>query len=98
MPADARTPEYQAAVGISWVVQNRGVQVIDEIARRSETLTYPQAAVWELILRGRDPAGAACMTQWIAGIAVEEAQALVARCIGEWTEAGWIQRTDIGNG
>lgn len=91
MTAGARERAYRAAAGVSWVVQDRGVEVLDEAARRSQRLGYPEAAVWELLLRGHDVPAAAEMLRWVLDVPPEEARELVERCLGEWTRAGWLE-------
>jgi hypothetical protein len=81
---------YRTSPGITWVVQDRGVLVIDELARSSKTLSYPEAAVWELLFRDHCLSTAVAMLGWILGIAEEEAQEHTRRCIHEWLETGWI--------
>jgi hypothetical protein len=82
---------YGASVGMSWVVQAHGVRVSDELARRSETLDYPEAAIWELLLRGHSVREAGAALQWILEVPADQAQGLVARCVREWTGAGWLE-------
>jgi hypothetical protein len=81
---------YRSSPGISWIVQDHGVQVIDELARRSQILLYPEAVIWELLLRGHTLQNATAMLGWILGITVAEAHKHIERCAHEWLGAGWI--------
>jgi len=90
MDLAAQDTNYRASAGISWVVQETGVQVIDEVARRSETLAYPAAAAWELILRGHTPHRAASLLGCILGVEAEAAQTQIERLLRDWVACGWI--------
>jgi hypothetical protein len=83
---------------LSWVVEGRGVRVLDEVARHAETLDYPAAALWELLLRGHDSGEAAAMLSWISGVPVEQARDEVAGCVRRWRVAGWLQAATPGTG
>jgi len=83
-------PACCAAPGIRWLVEEYGVLVIDELARRSEALSYPEAAVWELLLRGHSLPETVRMFSHIAGVTDEQAQTSVERCIDRWRQAGWL--------
>jgi hypothetical protein len=82
---------YRAGPGISWVVQEHGVSVLDEIARTATLLDGAEAAVWELLLRGHDCHRAAAMLQVIAGSPAKDAAAIVERCLQQWQTKGWVQ-------
>ena len=88
---DAQAPLYRPAAGVSWVVQDEGVRLIDELSRQVETLAHPAAAAWELLARGHDAARAAEMFGWIAGLPAGQAAAEVRRYIRQWTDAGWLE-------
>jgi hypothetical protein len=81
---------YRSSPGISWIVQVHGVQVIDELARRSQILLYPEAVIWELLLRGHTLQNSADMLRWILGTTVAEAHKHIERCAHEWLGTGWI--------
>jgi hypothetical protein len=83
---------YQAAPGMSWVVQTRGIRVIDEAARHSKMLDYPEALVWEELARGRDGKSAAGTVCRVTNLDEVEAEALVRQLLCEWMEAGWIEK------
>jgi hypothetical protein len=83
-------PAYCVAPGIRWIVEERGVRIIDELARRSEALGYPEAAVWELLLRGHSLPETVRMVRHIAGVTGAQAQMSVERCIDRWCKAGWL--------
>jgi len=83
-------PGYRAAPGIRWLVEEHGVLVIDELARRSEVLSYPEAAAWELLQRGHSLPETVRMFRHIAGVTDQQAQTSVEQCIDRWRQAGWL--------
>jgi len=83
-------PAYRAAPGVRWVVEGQGVVVIDELARRSEELSYPEAAVWELLLSGHTVPETISMVKHIAGFTDGSARTCVTQCIDLWCKAGWL--------
>jgi len=96
MAGEIQATRYRPCAGVSWLVQGAGVLVIDEMARRSLMLAYPEAAVWELLLRGHDARHAGAMLRWIVGDSEQEAHSHVGRCVQEWSKAGLITATESG--
>lgn len=90
MADEIQATRYRPCAGVSWLVQGAGVLVIDEVARRSLMLAYPEAAVWELLLRGHDARQAGAMLRWIVGDSEQEAHSHVERYVQEWSKAGLI--------
>jgi len=95
---DAARLSCSACPGISWVVEEYGVRVIDEIARQSETLEGAEAVVWELLLAGHEWPEVAGVLQCAIGVPLEQAEDLITDCLRVWVEAGWLQRADAGRG
>lgn len=92
--AEGQDVRYVLAPGCSWVADARGILVLDELARDACALGYPEAAIWELLLRGHSSEEAARLLQWIADLSPEEAQDLVSTRALQWVEAGWLQVAD----
>lgn len=87
MHTHAENMTYRVAPGLSWVVENGGVQIVDEVARQSERVGYPEAVVWELLVRGHNERQAGDRLRWILGVGADEAHAMVRRCRDGWTVA-----------
>ena len=83
-----------AAIGVRWVVEARGIRVIDELARCTQVLQYPEAGVWELLMRGHSLQQTSSMISHIAALSSEQADALVEQCVGAWRKAGWLAECD----
>lgn len=98
MGDEMRNPFCRASAGVSWVVQDRGVLVIDELARRSVLLTAPESAAWELLLRGHTVRRVGTMLRWVMGVSEKEARARMEQCLHAWTAAGWITASDANKG
>ena len=76
MSAERReAKKYRTASGVSWIAQDDGILIVDEVARRSETLDYPEAAVWDMACRGHDLASIETALRWIMGDAGEDSGA-----------------------
>ena len=78
------------AEGMAWFVEEDGVLVIDELSRCSRRLSYPEAAVWDLLVRGHGTRRAASLLRDGFAFTEPEAEALVANCLREWSVAGWL--------
>jgi len=82
------------AEGVTWLVEEHGILVIDELSRRSQLLQYPEAAVWDLLVRGHGTRRAATLLRWILAIPEPTAETLIKNCLQEWSDAGWLCESD----
>ena len=76
----------QTTPGMLWTVEPEGVAVGDSLRHEWVRLAYPEAAVWDLLARGRTKAETATLVRWIAALAPAEAEALVEQCLKCWQE------------
>ena len=81
----------RAAHGVRWVVGRVSLTVLDA-AGTSTRLSYPEAAIWDLISRGRTPAEAAARLVSIASVETHAAEDAVRRAIEDWLASGLIVR------
>lgn len=91
MPDPNQATIYHLSPGVTWIVRDPGVLVIDELARCAETLSYPEAAVWELLCRGHRWDKVISLLTAVLGVAEEEARARAERCLHEWQTKGWMR-------
>ena len=89
---------FRAAQGVSWVAQGNGVRVLDEVSRRSEVLSYPEAAVWDMACRGRDGAYISANLRWIVGDERRVSEDEVHACLSRWLQAGLLAPGDAAGG
>ncbi|MDR1728322.1 MAG: hypothetical protein LBT74_10445 [Acidobacteriota bacterium] len=82
---------YRAARGVAWAARGDGILVIDEVARRSETLAYPDAAVWDLACRGRSCAAVEDSLRLIVGGDGGADGYSVRERLERWVEEGWLE-------
>ncbi len=82
---------YQIASGIRWLVEARGVKIIDEYSRRSVALDYPRSAIWELLMRGHSETKSVSMAARIAVWSEMQAAREVRHALDEWMAEGWIE-------
>jgi hypothetical protein len=86
------------AAGVAWAVDAQGVRVTRAGAVVA-TLTYPEAAVWDFVVRGINDARTRVMVRHIGGFATEtEAAALVEICVERWRRDGLIADASGGHG
>ena len=82
---------FQCAPDIVWV-SARGVIRIEAVDRRlSLTIGYPQAALWDFVIRGVSEVRTIGMMRHIGGFADESVTfEFVARSVREWQQQGLI--------
>jgi hypothetical protein len=83
------------AEGMIWFVEEHGVLVIDELSRCSRLLSYPEAAVWDLLVRGFSARRAAMLLHGVFALSESAAEVLVTNCLREWSDAGWLNVSDL---
>ena len=76
---------------VAWVVEPYGLALIHLADGHRLELSYPEAAVWELVTRGRSVEAILSMLELIAGIGPSEAQTLVDSCLAQWIADGWLE-------
>jgi hypothetical protein len=76
---------------VAWVVEPHGVLLIHMARGRRRELGYPEAAVWDLVTRGRSGETIRSMLESIAGIGPQEARTLVDSCLVQWRAEGWLE-------
>jgi hypothetical protein len=88
------------AEGVRWAVEDAGVLVVDELRRLNLRLGYPQAAVWDLLARGRELADVAGLIVRV-GRGLGQGQGLdtlAGECAAEWLREGWLRPLDGADG
>ena len=85
---------YRPADGIAWAVEAAGVLVIDRWGGRRLELGYPQAAIWDLLARGRTIRKTIDMARFILDIHIEDVAALRREEVSTWLEQGWMVQAD----
>jgi hypothetical protein len=81
---------FRCPSGVSWVVESRNIVIIDGCSGRVWTLEYPEAAIWDLLARGRRVERVIPMICAIAAVEEQAAARLVHNVIIEWTEASLL--------
>jgi hypothetical protein len=83
---------FRTTPGTLWSAQAGGVIVGDHVRNDWMQLAYPEAAVWDLLARGRSIADTAGRVRWIAGLSPEAAQTLVQGCADRWLRENRIRQ------
>ncbi|WP_310600609.1 hypothetical protein [Desulfobulbus sp.] len=79
------------AAHIFWLVERQGIVLLDPRRNRQLHLAYPEAAVWDLLIRRWPAATMRAMLAVIAGIGEDEAGRLIAACLDRWRTEGWLK-------
>ena len=92
--ADVPIVAYLCAPHVMWAVETRGVILVDQNTESAQTLSYPQAAVWDLINRGYSFDQTVRMLCAIAATEAKEAERFLLESLDEWAEAGFLVREE----
>jgi hypothetical protein len=92
----AASPRYRLQEAILWTVEEDGICVFDDLCCRRLHLPYPEAAVWDMMARGRSLADIVAIMPFVADLPAAEAARLVERCVNHWLENKLICLADAG--
>ena len=81
---------YAAASGVAWSVERRGVLVFGADGRGGRMLSYPQAAVWDLVVRGNTMDKVSEQLSAIAAVSEEAAKQIARVAVAQWREQGLL--------
>jgi hypothetical protein len=81
--------KYGCAPNVVWSIERRGVRLLNTASRASQMISYPQAAIWDLVCRNvpRIPEKMAA----IAGLPPAEADSLVSEALEQWVRDGFLE-------
>ena len=82
---------YRPAEQVRWAVEAAGVVLISGATGAATSLSYPEAAIWDLITRGDSSEKIAAKLCAIAGLDAEAAQKLVLDTVEAWRKAGFLR-------
>ncbi len=78
-------------VRVGWVVQSGGIDLVDVRGGHLATLRYPEAAVWDFLVKGYARERCATLLAGITGIDFSRALSAVEQCRSEWEARGYIE-------
>jgi hypothetical protein len=78
------------AAGVSWIVEHDGIRLLRIGAGCAELLGYPEAAIWDLAVRGAGESAMAPKIAAIAACSTDEARRIIARTLAAWRERGVV--------
>jgi hypothetical protein len=76
---------------VGWIVQNQGVTLMDADGACLESIPYPQAAVWDSLVKGYSLERCVSLFAVVAGVDSGRAGTSVAECLSSWTEQRYIE-------
>ncbi len=92
--ADLAGTRYRTAPGVSWAVVQGGVLVIGGAPLLSHLLPYPEAAIWDMLGRGRSVEHVARLLPLIGRMSEEDAERLIKDSLRRWSELGLVEPSD----
>jgi hypothetical protein len=82
---------YSCVPDVTWMVESDGVRVVTLAGGLRTRLEYPEAALWDFIVRGISAARTTAMMKHIGAFATDEdTQAFVADRLHAWQQRGLI--------
>lgn len=82
---------YRAADGVHWIVGRSALTVVDRRGA-ARVVGYPEAAVWDFVVRGYSMAETSTLVAAVAARDVTDAADLVRSAIDGWVGAGLLER------
>jgi len=83
--------DYRVGRGVRWSV-GRVTLTLADAKGNVRTLRYPEAAVFDLVSRGRPFAKVVSLTAHILSLDAAGAEALVRSTLEEWADGGFLER------
>lgn len=80
----------RAAPGVHWLVGRTSLTVVDRLGA-SGRVAYPEAAVWDFLVRGHSPAEASHLVAAVASLDPAGAAEVVRASIERWIACGWLE-------
>ncbi len=86
------TGQYTLGPTVRWVVERRGILMLDDIRGAVCSLIYPAAAIWDLMSREYSYQKIVEMLTSIAGLEFRETEKYVSHALEEWTAIGLLSK------
>ena len=81
----------RCAPDVGWIAEPDCIRVVSAARGLTIRLAYPEAALWDFLVRGFSPARATGMIRHVGGFADDETAArFVVESIGEWQRLSLI--------
>ena len=82
---------FRCAPDVVWSAEPDGIRLVSSTRPVTVKLSYPEAALWDFVVRGVNEARITVMIRHIGGMADDAAAStFVSRCLGEWQRQGLI--------
>ena len=82
---------YRTGPRVSWAVVPGGVLVVCGATARDYLLPYPEAAIWDMLGRGRSVEHVARLLPRICGVSRRAAARIIDHGLRRWVELGLLQ-------
>ena len=77
---------------ITWTIESQGICLMDTRSGNSSYLAYPEAALWDLLMRGYAHPEILEMLSAITSVKKERTTVFIQDCITEWLETGYLKQ------
>jgi hypothetical protein len=84
------TRSYRCKDDVSWAVETHGIILLNHRMRKTRFLSYPHAAVWDLISRGYTRNKVVRMLSAISSKKIWEAERLLIESLEDLAAAGFL--------
>lgn len=84
-------PAFRSAPNVTWTVDAGCVQLVSVSRGVLARLPYPDAALWDFVVRGVDGSRTIAMMKHIGGFTDDDAvSSFIDARLREWVRKGWI--------
>jgi len=88
---------YRPAPGVRWTIEDDGL-LLDDGTGHIAKVGYPDAAIWDLMVRGYRHGKLVELVTHIASLDESAADELVAECLELWAERGVLRKEVAADG
>lgn len=87
-------PNFAPHPEVAWSVEARGISLIRHGSGQRLFLAYPEAALWDFIVRRVPHAQISRMYSALAQMPAPAAEPAMNRLLLEWVEGGWLREKE----
>jgi hypothetical protein len=87
---DPLSREFHSHPHVSWIVETRGIHIINKQTNRTCFLNYPRAAIWDLMTRDNSFDRIITFISIISSVNRIKARQLVCESVEEWIKKGFL--------
>lgn len=74
-----------------WTIESDGIHIINSMANKQLFLTYPEAALWQLLANGHSLEKTAELFSYIINDKLENSNKMILSIINNWENIGMVE-------